>query len=69
MRTASSIRSALRSDAPQIAAIYNPYVLKTSISFEKQPVSSQDIKQRMTEIRDAALLYLILEHAQSAVIG
>ena len=69
MRVPSKIRSASHSDAPQIAAIYDPYVVGASISFEEQLVSFQGIEQRMTEIGDASLPYLVLENAQSAVIG
>ena len=69
MRVPSKIRSASHSDAPQIAAIYDPYVVGASISFEEQLVSFQGIEQRMTEIGDASLPYLVLENAQSTVIG
>jgi L-amino acid N-acyltransferase YncA len=63
------IRPASDGDAPSIAAIYNPYIAETSISFEEQPVSPHEMLQRMQEVRSASLPYLVLEDSQSAVIG
>ena len=63
------IRPALESDATQVTSIYNPYVVGTTISFEEVPVSVQDMLQRMREVQDASLPYLVIEDAKSAVIG
>ena len=41
------IRLAKLSDAKRIAQIYNHYVENTTITFEEQPVSEQDMAQRM----------------------
>lgn len=43
------IRVATVADAPAIAEIYNYYVLHTHITFETEPVSSEEIAGRMQE--------------------
>lgn len=65
----STIRPASDGDAPYIAAIYNAYVTETSISFKEEPVSAHEILTRMREIRKVSLPYLVLENAESAVVG
>ena len=40
------IRNAHADDAKAIAAIYNPYILTTTISFEEEPVSDAAMAQR-----------------------
>jgi phosphinothricin acetyltransferase len=44
------IRPATTEDAAQICDIYNRYVQQTTITFEEQPVASEDMEQRITEI-------------------
>lgn len=55
------IRDAVEHDAPAIADIYNPYVLNTTISFEEEAVSSDEIAKRMTQVQQQGLPYLVLE--------
>jgi L-amino acid N-acyltransferase YncA len=43
------IRAAHEGDAAAIAAIYNPYVRDTVISFEQTPLSDSDMAQRIRE--------------------
>lgn len=50
----TTLRSVAPADAAAIAAIYNPYVLETVISFEQSPVSEAEMAQR---IRDYTALY------------
>jgi phosphinothricin acetyltransferase len=49
-----TLRPVRTDDAAAIAAIYNPYVLDTVISFEHAPVSEADMAER---IRDYTALY------------
>ena len=63
------IRHASDADAAAVAAIYNPYVLSTAISFEEQPVSTHEIAHRMKQVLESQLPYLVLENAQSEVVG
>ena len=43
------IRPATTEDARQLCEIYNHYVLETSITFEEQPVSQEEMSQRIEE--------------------
>ena len=62
------IRDAHASDAPAIAAIYNPYILETTISFEEEPVPDADMARRVADVQAAGLPWLVAEEG-GAVIG
>jgi len=55
------LRPALATDAAAIAAIYNHYILTTTISFEEAPVDAAEIAQRMASVHAANLPYLVAE--------
>ncbi|HPE61086.1 MAG TPA: N-acetyltransferase family protein [Thiolinea sp.] len=56
------IRTALPTDAAAIVALYNYYVLNTTITFEEQPVSSETMTQRLHAVQnEAGLPWLVLE--------
>lgn len=55
------IRDATLHDATAIAEIYNPYVLNTTISFEEEAVSGDEMANRMSHVRQQGLPYLVLE--------
>jgi phosphinothricin acetyltransferase len=55
------IRPAVATDAPAIAAIYNPYITGTTISFEEVPVTAADMAQRIADVGQAGLPWLVLE--------
>jgi phosphinothricin acetyltransferase len=57
--TLVTIRAAAEADAPAVARIYNPYVRGTTISFEENEVSPQEMAQRMREVADAGLPWLV----------
>jgi len=44
------IRPALPTDAPSIAAIYNPYIRDTTITFEEDPVSDDVMAERIVSV-------------------
>lgn len=44
------IREVRPDDAAQIAGIYNHYILETTISFETQPLSAEDMRIRIEEM-------------------
>jgi phosphinothricin acetyltransferase len=46
----ATIRPATPADAPAIAAIYNPYVTETVITFEEEPVSAADMAERIRKV-------------------
>jgi len=57
------IRPAQPSDAEAIARIYNYYILNTVITFEEQPITAQDMAQRMLQITAENLPWLVAESA------
>ncbi len=52
-----NIRKAIPSDARSICDIYNYYVVNTAVSFETEPVSEEDMKQRIGDILDSGYSY------------
>ena len=63
-----NLRDASPADAPAIAAIYNPYVLDTAISFEEDAVTGSDMARRVADVQDAGLPWLVAESG-GVVIG
>jgi phosphinothricin acetyltransferase len=63
-----SIRPARASDAVDIVAIYNPYVLETCITFETEPVHVRDMSERIAETVESSLPWLVAE-ASGRVVG
>lgn len=53
------IRPATPDDAAAIAAIYNHYVTHTTVTFEEQPVSGEDMSERLREVAAASLPWLV----------
>ena len=67
MTTAASIRLARPDDAGALLAIYAPIVLDTPISFELDPPSEAEFRQRITQVLEAKP-WLVCE-AQGQVMG
>jgi phosphinothricin acetyltransferase len=61
------IRPVQDGDAGSVAAIYNHYVLHTTISFEEQALSDADMAARFAEAKDAGLPWLIAERGGSVL--
>lgn len=61
------IRPALLADAADIARIYNHYILNTVISFEEQVVTPQSMADRLQEVQDASLPWLVAESSGSVL--
>lgn len=55
-------------DATAIAAIYNHYVLTSTVSFEEMAVDASEIAQRITGVAAAGLPYLVAEE-HGVVLG
>ena len=62
------IRSAVRSDAAEIARIYNHYVACTHISFETAAVPVHEMEQRIAETLSLPLPWLVAE-CSGEVVG
>jgi phosphinothricin acetyltransferase len=56
------IRLAQPADAEAISAIYNHYVLNTTVTFEEVPVGPEEMRQRIAEVQ-ANFPWLVLEEA------
>jgi len=54
------VRSATNKDASQITDIYNYYILNTTVTFEKTPISEEDMKERVQQTQ-AKYPWLVLE--------
>ncbi|GAB2879928.1 GNAT family N-acetyltransferase [Pseudoduganella ginsengisoli] len=63
-----NLRDATVDDAPAIAAIYNPYIIDTTISFEEDPVQDDEIARRIGDVQAAGLPWLVAEE-EGVVIG
>ncbi|MDN4480598.1 GNAT family N-acetyltransferase [Demequina muriae] len=62
------IRDATTADAAAIAALYNPYVRETVITFEYEEVSSEDMASRIARVQELDLPWLVLED-EGSIIG
>ena len=58
------IRPASTADAPSIAAIYNYYVLNTSVTFEEEAVSTEEMARRIGDTLAAELPWLVWTEAE-----
>jgi L-amino acid N-acyltransferase YncA len=57
------IRPAAAADVEAVARIYNHYVANTTISFEEQTVSPAEMAERIDEVLQARLPWLVAEEA------
>jgi phosphinothricin acetyltransferase len=63
----TQVRKATLDDAGAIARIYAPYVTDTAISFETEPVSAEQVAQRMQEADGLYPWFVATE--ENAVVG
>ncbi len=57
------LRDATAADGVALAAIYNPFIATTTISFEEDPVSGEEMALRIAEVQGAGLPWLVAEEA------
>jgi phosphinothricin acetyltransferase len=57
-----TVRAVTPADAGAVAAIYNHYVLETVVTFEEEPVTSDEMSRRIDEVRAASLPWFVAEH-------
>lgn len=62
------IRPAKPADAESIASVYNYYVTDTVVTFEEEPVASDEMLRRIEEIQAASLPWLVAER-KGVVVG
>ena len=61
------IRTATKADTAKIAEIYNYYITHTSITFEKEPVSADEIYTRISDVLNSSLPWLVVENDDGLV--
>jgi L-amino acid N-acyltransferase YncA len=64
-----AIRPATLTDADAIMGIYNYYVKNTVITFEEEPVSSEEMARRMSDVWAAKLPWLVAEDQDGHIVG
>jgi phosphinothricin acetyltransferase len=62
------VRDATRADAAAIAAIYNPYVTESIVTFEEDPVPASEIARRIEDVLSDGFPWLVAEQDR-AVVG
>jgi len=60
------IRSAVPGDAQRLSEIYNHYVLNADATFEEEPVSVEEMQQRVAEVQQH-FFWLVYEDAGDVV--
>ncbi len=55
----TTIRDAKLSDSSALATIYNHYVTETAITFEEEPIQSEEMALRIEDVRSASLTWLV----------
>jgi L-amino acid N-acyltransferase YncA len=53
------IRPANASDAAQVADIYNHFILTSTITFEEEPVATQEMARRIADVQSSGLPWLV----------
>lgn len=61
------IRDVVPADAAAIAAIYNHYIVHTTISFEMEPISAETMRQRIVGCCSGGYPFLVCESAGQLV--
>jgi L-amino acid N-acyltransferase YncA len=64
-----NIRPVVAADAEPIAAIYNPYVLNTTISFEETEVTAADMRGRIADVQRSNLPWLVAEDSGGNLVA
>jgi len=62
------VRDARSTDALAVASIYNHYVAETVVTFEEQPVSTEEFVRRIDAVQSASLPWLVAEE-DGKVVG
>lgn len=62
------VRAATAQDLPAVAAIHEPYVLGTAVTFDEEPPGSDAWAARLGDLRDRGLPFLVAE-VDGSVVG
>lgn len=55
------IREANLCDAPRLADIYNYYITQTTVTFETEAITAEEMQHRIAEVKEQGLPYLVCE--------
>ena len=61
------IRPATHDDAESLVRIYNYYITDTIISFEEEPIASEEMAKRIVETTSSSMPWLVLEQDGQAI--
>ncbi|WP_215395940.1 arsinothricin resistance N-acetyltransferase ArsN1 family B [Rheinheimera oceanensis] len=64
-----TIRAANTGDAAAIVAIYNHYITNTAVSFETEEIDAPQMQNRISEVLQANLPYLVAEDSNGNITG
>jgi L-amino acid N-acyltransferase YncA len=53
------VRSALPEDVPQVSEIYNHYIRTSTITFEEEPVSAEEMAGRIRDVQSLSYPWLV----------
>jgi phosphinothricin acetyltransferase len=59
------VRPAQETDAQGIADIYNPYITGTTVTFEEEPVTAEEIQHRIQGVKSIPMPWLCAEYESS----
>lgn len=62
------VREARADDAEAVAAIYNHFIINTTVTFEEQAVSASEMAQRIADVNTSGLPWLVAV-ADDIVVG
>jgi L-amino acid N-acyltransferase YncA len=62
------VRAATAADAEAIARIYNHFIAHTTVTFEEDPVTADEMARRIADVQAASLPWLVAEQ-DAAVAG
>jgi L-amino acid N-acyltransferase YncA len=62
-----NIREANYADAGAISSIYNHFICHSTITFEEEPVQEEEMAQRIADVRDAELPWLVAEEGETVI--
>lgn len=63
------IRDVVESDSATLSDIYNYYIANSVITFEEQLISANNMKNRITDISNDNLPWLVAENNEKKVVG
>jgi phosphinothricin acetyltransferase len=64
-----TIRDAVTSDLPSVRAIYNHYVLNSTVTFDQEQISLRALRHKFTDAKKLGMPYLVAESPSGQLLG